>query len=328
MMFRRPLCYAVQTACAVCLLLSGVAAAQGFREAPVRLEGTGSGSGSNAPVDITPDGSSVMRDDMTGGGSPSGDTSYQAIMEQRVSSLENQIRDLRGQLEQREFEVNQLKERLDKALSDIEMRLNTVPQTNNQTPASLPPSDTSSMNDPSGTLTDSDRTAPDAALPNLDDPNAAAPADSPTQRELGSLTKTPNGVPIAGAKDTPNAQYEAAFSQLKSGDYGTAQKNFDAFLKANPKHALAANATYWYGETFYAQQKYEQAARVFAGSYRDFPKGPKAADSLLKLGLSLAQNNKKDQSCVAFKQLKKEFGTTQSAAVRRADREMKRLACS
>jgi tol-pal system protein YbgF len=326
MISRRPLQIIGQTACAVCLLLSPNVQAQGFREAPVRLEGAGSG----APVDITPDSSIMNRDDMTGGvvaGASGSSDSYQAMMEQRVSTLENQIRDLRGQLEQREFEVNQLKERLDKALSDIDMRLNTQTNAQGAVPPATSPQTTPSaspINDPSGTLTDADRTT---QLPTQADPNAPAPSDSPTQRELGSLTKTPSGVPIAGAKDSPNAQYEAAFSQLKSGDYVTAQKSFDAFLKANPKHSLTANATYWYGETFYAQQKYEQAARIFAGSYRDFPKGPKAADSLLKLGLSLAGNDKTKEACVAFKQLKKEFAGSQASAVRRADQEMKRLAC-
>jgi tol-pal system protein YbgF len=245
-------------------------------------------------------------------GSPN---SYQANVEMRLSDLENQIRQLRGEVERLQFQNNQLQSKLDRALSDIEVRLNDAAQSSAPAPSQspLPPTpQTPSQNN---------NVSPPF------DPNAPAPANSPTQRDLGQLKKAPGGAAIPPTSNDPAVMYENAFSQLKNGDYATAQRSFDQFLKKFPEHPLAANATYWYGESFYAQQKYDSAARIFAESYRKYPKGSKAADSLLKLGMALGNSGKKREACVTLRQLKKEFPTGQSSSIRRADQEIARLSC-
>jgi tol-pal system protein YbgF len=134
----------------------------------------------------------------------------------------------------------------------------------------------------SGTLT----------LPNPSDPNAPAPADSPTQQTLGTFQQAPGGAAIVPPGGDPAAMYEGAFSQLKNGNYVASQQQFESFLKTYADHPLTPNATYWLGESFYAQGQYEKAARVFAESYKKYPKGPKVADSLLKMGMSLGWGRK------------------------------------
>ncbi|PZP55350.1 MAG: tol-pal system protein YbgF [Micavibrio aeruginosavorus] len=295
------------------LFLSTAAFAQ-VNEAPVRY-----GNGGFAPTDL----SSSSSDDMTGGvvASPSGapsSNSYQANLEVRLSDLENQMRTMRGQLEEKDFQINQLKTQLEKSLSDIEMRLGN---------GGVPTSGAGVVSPPSnnGSLQTNDYT--DAPPQPNADPNAPA-TNSPTTQNLGSINQAPNGVPIAPSSGDAASQYESAFAKLKSGDYATAQVEFDQFLKKNPSHQLAANATYWYGETFYAQQKYSESTRIFAESYKKYPKGPKAADSLLKLGMSLGGAGKTKEACVALKQLKKQYPAGSSTVLKRADSEISKLACS
>ncbi|MBP9868596.1 MAG: tetratricopeptide repeat protein, partial [Alphaproteobacteria bacterium] len=91
---------------------------------------------------------------------------------------------------------------------------------------------------------------------------------------------------------------------------------------------LAANATYWLAECHYAQGQYDKAARIFAESYKKYPKGPKVADSLLKMGMSLGGLGKTKEACVTLQQLKKEFPSGQTTALRRAEQEMTRLGCA
>ncbi len=122
--------------------------------------------------------------------------------------------------------------------------------------------------------------------------------------------------------------YEAAFSQLKNGNYAAAQSGFNQFIKAYPEHPLGPNAIYWMGETYYAQKKYDQSARIFAESFKKYPKGPKAADSLLKLGLSLGGGGKTQDACVTLKQVKKQFPTGEGSVLRRTEQELKRLGCA
>ena len=142
------------------------------------------------------------------------------------------------------------------------------------------------------------------------------------------MNEAPGGAAIKPSGSDVASQYESAFSKLKSGDYKTAQVEFDRFLKVNPNHQLAANATYWYGETFYAQQKFTEASRIFAECYKKYPKGPKAADSLLKLGMSLGGAGKTKEACVTLKQLKKQYPAGNSTLLKRADQEMSKLSCS
>ena len=160
------------------------------------------------------------------------------------------------------------------------------------------------------------------------DPKAPAPADSPTQKNLGTMKEAPGGASIPPSSNEAASQYQAAFSKLQGGDYDGAQADFAKFLKAYPSHQLTGNATYWYGETFYAQQKFTEAARIFAESYKKYPQGPKAPDSLLKLGMSLGGAGKTKEACVTLKQIKKQYPTGSSTVLKRADQEMSKLACT
>lgn len=257
--------------------------------------------------------------------SAAGDSGYQSNLEVRLADLEKQLRDLTGKLEQQTFEIRQLRERMDRTQADMELRLGDLEKKNGLPQQSgvegnLAPDESGTPPMPSA----------QAGQPPVTDPNAPAPANSPTQRQLGTLREAPGGavIPPDAGSDDPAGSYEHAFSQLKSGNYNGAQRSFDGFLNQYPAHPLAPNATYWLGETYYAQGKYDQATRIFAESYKKYPQGPKAADSLLKLGMSLGADGKTQEACVSLKQLKKTFSAGQSTAVRRADQEMTRFGCS
>ena len=244
--------------------------------------------------------------------------SYQATLEARLSDMEKQIRDLTGKLEELSFENTTLKNKLEKSQSDFELRLNEL-QNNRTAPTPLA-SPAAASETQASTLSSED-------TKDIKTEEPVATAD-PNQK-LGTLTKAPNGAAIAPDKKADAAaQYEAAYAALKAGNAADAQTKFNSFMKDFPNHPLRSNAIYWLGETYYAQSNYAQSTRIFAESYKKFPKGPKAADSLLKMGMSLAQNNKTKEACVTFKQLKKEFNVGQTALLRRADAEMAKLSCS
>ena len=72
---------------------------------------------------------------------------------------------------------------------------------------------------------------------------------------------------------------------------------------------------------------YRQAAQSFLKGYREYPKSRKAADSLLKLGLSLNRLGQKEQACAAFTQLGGQFPKAAEAR-KRAQTEAKRAGCA
>ena len=102
-------------------------------------------------------------------------------------------------------------------------------------------------------------------------------------------------------------QYNHAFGLMKQADYPAAEAAFKDFVEAHPNDPMAGNAQYWLGETYYARGKYMEAASAFAEGYKRYPKSAKAPDELLKLGMSLARANQKQNACVALAQLDQEF---------------------
>lgn len=343
---RHPLCFSLQAAVAACSLMVFSPAFAQSADDSARL--------SRIERDLDTLNRAVYKGEMptTPPAELAGGSNYQADLEVRLSGLEKQIRDLTGKIEQQNFDLSQLREKLDKAQADSDLRLGDLEKRTGGgavSPSSPSPSLTSPAagaasggNVQSGTLAPEDMggsvVSPPAdepppsmtTLPVTADPNAPAPADSPTQKPLGSLREAPGGasIPPAVGEGDPASLYEGAFSQLKNGGYVKAQKDFEGFLKSYPDHPLAANATYWLAECHYAQGQYDKAARIFAESYKKYPKGPKVADSLLKMGMSLGGLGKTKEACVTLQQLKKEFPSGQTTALRRADQEMTRLGCA
>src|SRR3546814_791628 len=116
--------------------------------------------------------------------------------------------------------------------------------------------------------------------------------------------------PSARAKlppGSPQEQYNYAYKLLVQSDYADAEGAFREFLGAHPQDPLAGNAQYWLGETFYVRQQYEQASAAFLTGYQNYPKGAKASDSLLKLGMSLAALKQNPEACAALGQMSKQF---------------------
>ena len=71
-------------------------------------------------------------------------------------------------------------------------------------------------------------------------------------------------------------QYDFALSFIKVGDYETAELALREFVDNHPKHKLAGNAQYWYGETFRIRQLYVDAATAYLDGYQKYPKRSKA----------------------------------------------------
>jgi len=130
------------------------------------------------------------------------------------------------------------------------------------------------------------------------------------------------------SKGTPKDQYKYAFGLLRQANYAKAEAALQEFVKLHPKDVLVSNARYWLGETYYVRAAYVQAAEVFLESYSTDPKGNKAPDSLLKLGMSLAGLDKKREACAAFDKLIKDYPKVSSGVKNTVRREKQKNSCS
>lgn len=249
------------------------------------------------------------------------DSTAQANAEVRFQQLDVQIRDLTGKIEEQNFEIRQLKDNLERLSADLELRLGDLERGGSASGGS------GAMNNSSTSMS-----SEDGASSNFDTPVAnTSGQDNNSVRGgvLGTISENASGsdIPAGMGGDSAAAIYENAFSLLKSGNYDSAEREFDSFLRNHPDHALAANAKYWLGETYYVRGDFERAARIFAEGYQQYPQGAKASDSLLKLGLSLASSGNKKDACVALKQLQKENPDGIGPVGRRAEQEVTRLGC-
>ena len=133
---------------------------------------------------------------------------------------------------------------------------------------------------------------------------------------------------LALPSGTPKEQYDFAFNILRTADYSNAEKVLRLFLESNPDHELAGNAQYWIGETFYVRGDFESAAVEFLTGYETYPNSAKGPDNLLKLALSMASLEKKDEACTSLTRLASIYPSANDIVRRRAQTERSRLKCN
>lgn len=232
--------------------------------------------------------------------------SLAADFEIRLQRMERSLSELTGRYEEAVYQMSQLKDRLERINGDVDFRLQALEKGGG-----------------GGGLGGGAATAPSAPASKTPDKPAAPPAAPPATAAKPADTKVAALPPGAG----PEKQYEHAFELLSKADYDRSEKEFREFLAKNKGHNLAGNAQYWLGETYYVRNKFVEAASAFAEAIQKYPKGTKAPDSLLKLGMSLAQLKQNADACTAFGQLVTKFPDASASIKRRAETERRRLSC-
>jgi tol-pal system protein YbgF len=93
--------------------------------------------------------------------------------------------------------------------------------------------------------------------------------------------------PAATPAETPEALYQQGLELIqKEGAFNRGREQMETFLKRYPGHELAVNATYWVGEAYFGEKKYENAILQFQEVVQKHGSHPKAAAALLKQGLA------------------------------------------
>lgn len=286
-----------------------------------------------------------------------------ARLQVRLTELENEMRRLTGRLEEVGFKVDRLGTRLDKLVEDVDFRLSALERGETASPLARQgaPESQASGAPPLGALPPA-ATPGQGQAPLASASSAGSPAPAPTAGTLGSITEqdlakvrqggevapsqsapSPVGAPPPAAGPppvvlnppaqvanvaSPEEQYNTATRLLRQGDWAGAEATLKDFLQAYPDDSLAPNAHYWLGETYYVRAQYDLAASAFLEGYERYSDGPKAPDSLLKLGMSLLQLGEVKDACVTFATVVDRYGESAGSIARLADRERKRANCS
>lgn len=178
-----------------------------------------------------------------------------------------------------------------------------------------------------GGLIENDQAAannPAAPAPSTSAAASPAPEMAALPPAFGAATAPGSDANPAGAKQL----YETAYGYLMQRDYSAAQGAFEDFLTRYPQDSLAGNAQYWLGEAHFVRGEYKAAASSFLKGYQNYTGNPRAADSLLKLAMSLDRLGQKDAACSSFGELSTRFPNAPENVKMRAKSERQRIGCS
>lgn len=198
---------------------------------------------------------------------------------QRVERLQQEVQELRGELEVQSHELSQLKKRQRELYVDIDRRLTKVETTKplssagNEEKASDDNTDTQPTPDTSGTVT--------------------AQIDTDAQRDA----------------------YQKAFNLLKTGRYEDAAGGFKEFLANYPNGEYADNAQYWLGEAYYVTSAFKPALAEFQKLINTRPGSAKVSHALLKIGYIQDELGQKQAAVTTLEELIERFPTTTAASL-------------
>ena len=243
----------------------------------------------------------------------------------KISELEKQIQQMTSKFEENNYKLQQLSDRLNKVSNDSQLRFqqlenNKVISEKVSAPKEVILEKTPAVKKKETNILNSEE---------VDKEEENVVQEKPVHSENIKLKEKVNKPKTKVLPKVSIAeQYKYAMNIMKSGDFEKAEIAFKEFVDTHSKHELAGSAQFWYGETFYIRQLYEDAAAAFLDGYQKYPNSPKASENLLKLGVTLAELGEIEQGCKMIINLKKAYPKTDAAILQKSSYEKKRFNCS
>ncbi|MET3825202.1 TolA-binding protein [Sphingomonas sp. PvP055] len=227
----------------------------------------------------------------------------------RVDSLESQLRQMTGAVETNQHRIDVMEGRLKTIEADAAAARAAAPQ-------------------PSVTPGGFGNTA-------ADQPPMERPADRPAPARGGGTLEGPTmGDPTRGAPATTNAASTVSVERPETGDpaedtylygyrlwtakqYPQAETQLKAVVSKYPKHKRASYAQNLLGRSYLDENKPSLASLAFYDSYKNWPDGDRAPESLFYLAQALVKLDKPAaQVCKVYTELQRTYGAKVDADAR------------
>jgi tol-pal system protein YbgF len=234
----------------------------------------------------------------SGGGAPLPANAGQ--LQVRLAQIDEELRQIRGLIEQNQFQNRQTATDLKKLSEDVDFRLRAIEEKQVQAAAHSP----------------TEAPMPAEPVPATDASKPAAYAPETAK-------------PAVTGKDFPdsNAHYSHAFKLLNEKKYAEAAMSFDGFVKKYPADPLTANAFYWLGESQYARGDFTRSAESFRKGFEVNSEGQKAPDNLYKLALSLSQIKRQKEACVVLNRVIEKYSESATRTAVKAEEARITMQC-
>jgi tol-pal system protein YbgF len=255
---------------------------------------------------------------------------------QRIESLENEVRFLRGENEQLRYDIEDVKStqkstfiRIDDRMDDL---MRSVSSSSSRMSAPAAPKIPLAPVKPAQKVVKP--TLQQVSVPAVVKPKPAvkvavdkkkAPAIQPVSKPVAQKAKAPAPLPIVKvlpvkikpvtpAKPEEQREYNIAFANIKPKP-SQAIRQFRDFLKKYPKSPLAANAQYWLGEVMYSSKNYRGAIDEFVVVLEQYSDSSKAPDAAIKLGYSFYEMKNWVYARRTLQDVVRNFPKTQAAGL-------------
>tara|TARA_R110002167_G_scaffold52042_2_gene150529 strand:- start:494 stop:1369 length:876 start_codon:yes stop_codon:yes gene_type:complete len=189
-----------------------------------------------------------------------------------LDQLQEEVRFLRGQVEQQQHQLQRIQVDQRDRYRDLDRRLSLLSQRSISAP-----------------------TVVASTLP------SALPSSKPESSVVG--TRVATQVTVSRSADSAPAvsdaqAYKDAFSLVRERNFDKALSAFEGFLQQYPESELTANVLYWTGEVHRAKPLPDQqkASLAYQQLVTRYPSHPKAADAYYKLGLAYQQMGQLDKA--------------------------------
>jgi tol-pal system protein YbgF len=235
------------------------------------------------------------------------DESPSAELSIRLQILEDELRQLRGELEVQRFRTRELQRQVDelRAAQGLEPASPGAPAAPGSAGDPARGGDGSATPDGGGTLG-----------------GGAAGAETVLD------TPTLEGEPTRRQQTPASGSYDRGLALLQAGRYADARAELDGFVAANPDDPRAPEAAFWAAETLFVEGEYAAAAAAFAENYRGFgPQAPRAPDSLLKVALALTEMGDTNRACRTLQALELRHDDLSRSLEAAANRARERAGC-
>ena len=214
---------------------------------------------------------------------------------QKNQQLENDIRTLRGQLEEQANDLEQLKKDLANRYTDLDQRLELLHQ-------KVDP-DSATQDDSSNTTADSSTTTNTSAPSSqpTDGNKVVVAPPTPTTSEQQPSAPATNAQPTTAAQNQSNplelekAAYTVALDAYKQGGAKKAIAPMQNFIKNHPNSIYTGNAYFWLAEFHLATDpvNYNEAKKnynIVANQYPNSSKAPRALYQLYSIAKDVDKN--------------------------------------
>jgi len=228
-----------------------------------------------------------------------GDLNVTADLVLQVQELQDEVRTLRGQLEEQSREIENLKRRQRDQYLDLDQRISDLRNNQPVAPAAAGVAAASAAAGQGPSQPSSVSAGPEApeVRPPMDTESAVTGIGQP---EAESQAR-------AASPEDEKAAYDNAFQALKDLRYADAAEEFQAFLNTYPNSEYSDNAQYWLGESYYVTRNYDLALTAFQDLLDQFPDSPKAPDALLKIGYTHYELEQWDSARAALTQVQEQY---------------------